>query len=87
MRFRNDFRSGHGIILYDLIREIAASKLVAEHGQDWPEPAKSKLTASEKVLYGFATCNGMNFMQLALLPGNTALYFYEGGIVFELRRR
>ena len=71
---------------YDFIRETPAGKVIAERGQDWPEPVKSKLVAGGNILYGFATCDGMNFMQLAFLPDNTAFYFYEGGIVLQMQR-
>jgi hypothetical protein len=72
---------------YGLLREMAAEELLAHSGRDWPGSVKQAIRGQRRVLYGFVTCEGINLMQLLFLSDQRAFYFFEGGLMFDLRRR
>jgi len=70
---------------YKLLREVDSRELLNGNGKSWPDAAKQRLQKRQKVLYGFVTCGGGNYMQVAFLSVDEGFYFLEGGIVFVLR--
>jgi hypothetical protein len=70
----------------DFIKEIDSRRALAGPGKAWPEPVRHAVAARHKIIYGFSTCEGMNHMQLALTDRDSAYYFAEDGVTFELRR-
>src|SRR5262245_45253503 len=71
---------------YSLL-EIVSSKVFLKRVQaSWPALGKQRKSLGKTVLYGFITCAGINYMQIAFLSKETAWYPYEGGLVFVLRR-
>ena len=72
---------GYGLL------ETVPSKLFLKRIQgSWPALGKQKKSLGKTVLYGFITCGGINYLQIAFLSKETAWYPYEGGLVFILRR-
>lgn len=47
-----------------------------------PSAAKTLFEDSASIQYGFVTCGGINFLQVAILPDDRALFFGEGGTIF-----
>ncbi|MGD0509289.1 MAG: hypothetical protein ABSA27_15925 [Terriglobales bacterium] len=70
---------------YNLLKKITARELLTGAGKSWPEAAKQRLQKRQKVLYGFVTCGGGNYMQVAFLSVDEGFYFFEGNLVFLLR--
>ena len=71
---------------YDLLKEVSSKELLAGPAKHWPMAGRRKISAAKKALFGFVTCDGGNYMQVAFLSKRTALYVYEGGILFVLRQ-
>jgi hypothetical protein len=71
---------------YGLLKELSSKKLLAGPAKQWPLTGQRKISVTKKALYGFVTCDGGNYMQVAFLPDGTALYVYEGGIMFVLSK-
>jgi hypothetical protein len=69
---------------YNLLKQVSARELLTGAGKSWPEAAKQRLRKRQRVLYGFVTCGGGNYMQAAFLSVDESLYFLEGNIVFLL---
>ena len=72
---------------YHLIRQTPSKQLIEQHAGAWPEALTSRLAATESVLYGFIVCQESNFMKIAVLSRDRALYFHESDAVFELNRK
>lgn len=70
---------------YNLLKEVNSRELLSGTGKSWPEAAKESLQKRQKVLYGFVTCGGGNYMQVAFLSVDKGFYFFEGNLVFALR--
>lgn len=71
---------------YKLLQATTGQSLFARKGKQWPTAVAQAVRNSRTVRYGFVTCNGGNYMQVAIINDKQAYYFYEGGVVFELRR-
>ena len=71
---------------YDLLKRVPSKFFVRQHKKTWPAIVKEQPLTEKNVLYGFITCDGGNLMQIAFLSQETALYFYEGGLLFVLKR-
>jgi hypothetical protein len=70
---------------YNLLKEVNSHELLSSTGKSWPEPAKQRLQKRQKVLYGFVTCGGGNYMQVAFTSADKGFYFFEGNLVFALQ--
>jgi hypothetical protein len=71
---------------YDLLEILPSKVFLKRIRAQWPALANRRRNLSKTVLYGFVTCGHINNMQIAFLSKDTAVYFYEGGIAFMLRR-
>ena len=47
---------------------------------------ESPVAVHTTILYGFVTCGGINYMQIALVSSDAAFYFLEGNIALALTR-
>jgi hypothetical protein len=68
------------------IKERASKELLAGPGTAWPLVVQDAVAAHPTVLYGFVTCSGINYMQIALISSDAAFYVVEGQTVLKLRR-
>jgi hypothetical protein len=68
------------------VKERASKELLAGPGIGWPKVVHDAVAAHPSVLYGFITCSGTNYMQVALLSSDAAFYVMEGQTVLTLRR-
>jgi hypothetical protein len=71
---------------YDLLKEMSGKDLLTGPAKHWPLAGRRKISSTKTTLYGYVTCDGGNYMQVAFLSNSTALYVYEGGILFVLRQ-
>lgn len=71
---------------YNLLKTIPWKTFLKLTRSEWPDIGQQQGDPQKEVLYGFITCNGINHMQIAFLSDNTAVYLYEGGLAFVLRR-
>jgi hypothetical protein len=71
---------------YTNLRSTPAADVASRAGSTLPQEAKTLLPGTGFVQYGFVTCNGVNYLQLAVLPGDQALFFEEGPVVFLANR-
>jgi|GEM_PF-2874168 len=69
---------------YNLLKKVPSKTFVKQHKKVWPAIVKAQRLMKKNVLYGFITCDGGNLMQIAFLSQETALYFYEGGLLLVL---
>ena len=49
----------------ELVKEAPSNQVLAELGARWPQPVHDAV-AVHTILYGFVTCGGINYMQIAL---------------------
>jgi hypothetical protein len=68
------------------IKEIASTELLAGLGITWPRVVHDAVAAHPTVFYGFISCGGLNYMQVALVSSDTAFYFVEGQAILALTR-
>jgi len=71
---------------YGRLETVSSKTFLKQVKSSWPALGKQRKSLSKTVLYGFITCGGINYMQIAFLSKDTAWYPYEGGLVFVLRR-
>jgi hypothetical protein len=71
---------------YSRLEPMSGARAVTHHGKHWPQGLRHVASKQSKVRYGFITCGGINLMQVLALSNQRAFYFFEGGIVFDLRR-
>ena len=72
---------------YDLLAPVVPATLLRETGSAWPASVKADVAAAPSSLYGFVTCEGVNYAQMAFTSPVRGYYFAEGGVVFVLGRR
>ncbi len=72
---------------YSLINQVSSKDLLSKSGIAWPVGIQQISKKQTTVLYGFVTCDGINYMQVLFFSPHNAAYFYEGGLVFLLSRR
>ncbi len=75
-----------GTLNPQFIREVDVRGMLAGPGTPWPAGVRDTAGARQKILYGFLTCNGVNYMQIALISPDSAYYFLEGGVTLALSR-
>ena len=72
---------------YGLLKHVRSRDLLSKSGMTWPVRVQQVSKQQANVLYGFVTCEGINYMQMLFFSPHSAAYFYEGGLVFLLSRR
>ena len=75
-----------GTVSTQFVREVDVRHILAVPGTRWPASVRDAAGAKPKILYGFLTCNGVNYMQIALISPDSAYYFLEGGVTLALSR-
>lgn len=71
---------------YALLRPQPSKQILSQTRGLLPPEAVRALTDAKDPEYGFITCDGMNYAQIAILSGTAALYFGEDQVVFQLSR-
>jgi hypothetical protein len=72
---------------YALLKNTSAKEIIAAQGLGLPSAARTALQTAKTALYGIVGCDGINYIRIAVLPNETAMYFEEGSLVFLLERR
>ena len=72
---------------YSLLNQVSSKDLLSRSGIAWPVRIQQISKKQTTLLYGFVTCDGINYMQMLFFSPHSAAYFYEGGLVFLLSRR
>ncbi|HLJ15031.1 MAG TPA: hypothetical protein VKV15_11080 [Bryobacteraceae bacterium] len=75
-----------GTLNSQFIKQINFRRALMGVGRTWPTAVREALAAKPKILYGFLTCNGVNYMQIALTSPDSAYYFEEDGVTLALAR-
>jgi hypothetical protein len=70
----------------ELLKKIHANEALSGPGAGWPGPVHDAVVARTTILYGFVTCEGINYMQVVLVSSDAAFYFLEGNVALELTR-
>jgi hypothetical protein len=70
----------------DLVEVTQPNQVLAGLGAGWPQPVRDARAFHKRILYGFVTCGGINYMQIALVSSDAAVYFLEGNIALTLTR-
>ena len=72
---------------YDFLAPVVPAALLRDVGSAWPATVKTDVAAAPSSLYGFVTCKGINYAQMAFTSPARGYYFAEGGVVLVLARR
>jgi hypothetical protein len=70
----------------DLLQERTSSEVLAGGGAAWPRAVRDAVAAHRRVLFGFITCGGINYMQILFVSRDAGFYFLEGNTALALTR-
>lgn len=71
---------------FKFIKAIGSGELLAGPGGAWPSVVRDGVAARPKVLYGFLTCRGINYMQVLLISPDAVFYMVEEQEILVLKR-
>lgn len=70
----------------EFVKERASAEVLVGPGVAWPRSVHDAVALHPRILFGFITCGGINYMQVAFVSPDAGFYFPEGDTALALTR-
>ncbi len=71
---------------FDLLENLDSRAFLTGPAEQWPAGVRGAASKVKSLLYGFITCDGVNYAQVAFASPSKAYYVFEANMILILTR-